>query len=202
MKNKINATITIEQSGLRKKLPAILFFISIFLSFITTYHVTGTFLDSDASSELVLAKQLSETGKILSRDWFYSTELRVLNTQLVYAPMFLVFSDWHLVRFSSALILQTIYILSYGFMLHQAGFKKSDFYISASLLLLPVSVTYGRIMLYHCYYIPHITLSFFMIGLFLGFTADNVATFSVKKCLRLGLLSAVVSLVDWAVFAS
>lgn len=174
-------------------LPKLLFLCSVILSIVTTYYVSGHILDSDASSELVLAKQLAETGNILSRDWIYSTELRVVNTQLVYALMFRIFSDWFLVRFCSALVLQAIYILSYGFMLHQAGFSKNQFYMSASLLLLPVSVTYGRILLYHCYYIPHISISFFLVGLFLGF-AGEARLSPVKGGIRLLCLLALAFL--------
>ena len=45
-------------------------------------------INSDASSEMVLARQLVQERAILSKSWFYSTELRVLNTQLVYAFFF------------------------------------------------------------------------------------------------------------------
>ena len=187
MRHKHLSAIMINLPNRFKYFPAVLFLLAVILSILTTYHVTGNYIDSDASSELVLAKQLSETGNIISRDWFYSTELRVLNTQLIYAPLFHIFSDWHLVRFSGAIILQAIYMLSYGFMLNQGGFSKSDFFLSGSLLLLPVSVAYGRIMLYHCYYIPHIALSFFLVGLFLGFV-KGAALSPVKDCIRLGFL--------------
>lgn len=56
------------------------------------------FIDADMSSELVLAKLLSEEGGILSKSWYYSTELRILNTQLIFAPLFAVIDDWSLVR--------------------------------------------------------------------------------------------------------
>lgn len=149
------------------------------LSVVTTYSATGTFLDSDAASELILAEHLSQTGQIMSRDWFYSTELRVLNTQLVYAPMFLLFDDWHMVRFASALVLQAIYILSYAFLLKEAGASRRIFFASAAILLLPVGVGYGRIVLYHCFYIPHIALSFVIVGLFLRLVQKKRAIFSL-----------------------
>lgn len=167
--------------------PQIMFLLTVILSVFTTYYVSCHYIDSDASSELVLAHQLSQTGQILSKDWFYSTELRVLNTQLIYAPLFLLFDEWHLVRFSGALILQAILVLSYGFLFHEMALPKRTFYLSASLLLLPVSVCYGRIVLYHCYYIPHIALSFLLLGLILGFPAGPDRR-SVKACLRLLLL--------------
>jgi len=76
-----------------KFLSKLLFLLSVMVSIATTYYVTGHFLDSDASSELVLARQLFESGKTISGDWFYSTELRVLNAQLVYSAMFRIFSN-------------------------------------------------------------------------------------------------------------
>ena len=42
-------------------------------------------LDSDMSSEMVLAQLLAKENAALSTHWYYSTELRVLNTQLLYA---------------------------------------------------------------------------------------------------------------------
>ena len=45
-------------------------------------------IDADNSSEMVLAKLLAEEKTFLSTNWFYSTELRVLNTQLVLSMLF------------------------------------------------------------------------------------------------------------------
>ncbi len=184
MKNRLQLP---SSQNCAKFLPKLFFLFSVIVSIATTYYATGHFLDSDASSELVLARQLYESGKIISADWFYSTELRVLNAQLVYSPMFRIFSDWHLIRFFSALTLQVAYILAYGFMLHQGGFKQNDFCISAPLLLLPVSVAYGRIVLYHCHYITHIILSFFLMGLLLGFARDTALS-PVQSILRIGMI--------------
>ena len=69
----------------------IFFILSALFSILITYFITARCIDADASSELVLAEHLAKTGQILSTDWFYSTELRVLNTQLIYAPLFWIF---------------------------------------------------------------------------------------------------------------
>ena len=45
-------------------------------------------LDSDMSSEMILGQLLARNNGILSDQWYYSTELRVLNTQLIYALFF------------------------------------------------------------------------------------------------------------------
>lgn len=135
------------------------------MSAAATFAASGTLLDGDASAELVLAEHLSRTNRILSEDWFYSTELRVVNTQLVFALLFKFFDSWRLVRFAGAMLLQGIYILSYAYFARQAGVKRQAFWLSAAGLLLPVSISYGRIALYHSYYIPHLTLGFLMAGL-------------------------------------
>lgn len=150
-------------------LPKLFFYGAVILSVFTTYYVTGHFLDSDASSELVLAQHWIDSGTILSRDWQYGAELRILHMQLVYAPLLMLCDNWHIVRFLGAIIMQALYILSYGFLIVRSGLDRNIFYYSAALLLLPVSVVYGRIVLYHCHYLPNITVSFLIVGFLLGF---------------------------------
>ncbi|MDY5100617.1 MAG: hypothetical protein SPE74_04335 [Oscillospiraceae bacterium] len=49
-------------------------------------HLYGdSWLSSDDSSEMILSRILAGEGGILTENWHYSTELRVLNTQLVWS---------------------------------------------------------------------------------------------------------------------
>lgn len=68
------------------------------------YHLTSAMFESDAASEILLAENLykNETW-ILSHDWYYSTEIRVLHNQLVIAPLFAFTDNYNL-----------IYTLSFG----------------------------------------------------------------------------------------
>lgn len=152
----------------RTLIPALLFIIVLCLSAYTTWQTSNYCLDGDASSELVLANHLNEIGKPLSSDWYYSSELRVLNTNLIYAPLFSVFSDWTMVRFVGAMIMQGLLVLSFLYLCRQAKLSAGAFFLGASLLLLPVSTAYGRFVLYHSYYMPHIALSFTIIALFMA----------------------------------
>ena len=161
----------------------IFFIFACIFTVVVTYYVTQNCIDSDASSELVLAQHLAKTGRILSTDWIYSTELRVFNTQLIYAPLFLIFNSWHMVRFTGALILQAILVLSFFAFTRLLKIESKTFFISASLMLLPISVCFGRIVLYHSYYVPHIALSLLIVGL--TFTKK----YNVIKLSLLGLLS-------------
>lgn len=159
------------------------------LSVILTYFATKYCIDSDASSELVLANHLAEVGGILTKDWGYSTELRVINTQLVYAPLFKIFKDWHMVRFFGALILQAILVGAYYVFTKATGVSKKIFCISAGLFLLPVSVCYGRIVLYNGYYVPHIAISMVIAGLVFAKNEDRSVRWIAVRTVALLILS-------------
>ena len=51
------------------------------------FHVEAE-LDADLASDLVFAEYVSEEKNPVPTGWCYSTDLRVLNTQLVFAPLF------------------------------------------------------------------------------------------------------------------
>lgn len=146
----------------------VLLLLAVIVSLFTTYYSTEYFLDGDASSELVLAEHLAREGKLLSEDWYYSTELRVVNTQLVYVPLFCIFGDWHMVRFVGAIVMQMMLAVSLWWITSLAGCSRSSKCIGASLAILPFSISYGRIVLYHTYYMPHIILGFLIVALYLS----------------------------------
>ena len=78
------------------------------------YRYTVYTLDSDASSELVLAKHLAdEGGGILSKNWYYSTEVNFLNDQLAFELMFFFTDNWRVARMGGTLILLAILLISF-----------------------------------------------------------------------------------------
>ncbi|MBR5421598.1 MAG: hypothetical protein IK115_10650 [Lachnospiraceae bacterium] len=118
------------------------------------------------SSELLLSELLSEQGGILLKDWHYSTELRVLNTQLFYMFFYLLTHSWLLSRILAGIALFAVLQSSYAFLCRQAGLG-SIFPLTAPLLFLPLTRDYVYIVLYGLFYIPHISISFFALGLLL-----------------------------------
>ena len=86
----------------RERFFQIFSFLLLFIVFIGLVFFINTRIDfllsSDDSSEMVLGKLLSTENSILSKNWYYSTELRVLNTQLFYALFFKITNNWHTVR--------------------------------------------------------------------------------------------------------
>ena len=145
----------------------LLLFFALFIN-----HYSGFFLNSDDSSELVLSKLLSDEGGIVSENWYYSTELRVLNTQLIFAPLFHVFSDWNMVRTVGSTIILLLMVIS-GWLLGKAvGFDSATAALFCVPLLLPLSQDYFMIVMARSYYAPHITISLITFAI-LFFAAEN-----------------------------
>ena len=128
-------------------------------------HTHLTFLlDSDMSSELILSKLLVTEKTILTHNWYYSTELRVLNTQLVYSFFFKLFSGWHRVRWLSILSMIIMMLAACCFLFSQLKMREL-FWVAATILVLPFSKDYFNFVLKGAYYFPHIIVSFVSVGL-------------------------------------
>lgn len=128
-------------------------------------------LDADMASEQVLAHQLAEEGGILSPDWYYSTELRVVNTQLVMAPLFRLFSNWHTVRVIGSAVLVGIGLAAYLFFARQMRLPRFGL-VGAGILCLPFCALYRQYVLQGLYYIPHLAFSFASLGCVLAAWRD------------------------------
>ncbi len=148
--------------------------------FIITFLVLCIFMNvridalitSDDASELILANLLSENGGILSSDWFYSSELRVLNSQIIWSLLFHITQNWHVVRMSGNIILYFILLMSLFFFCRKASLNKWYPYIAA-LFLLPFSSSYFEFVLKGVYYIPHIIISLLLFGLMFQFAESS-----------------------------
>ena len=123
-----------------------------------------TFVDADMSSELLLSRILAKENRILTPNWYYSTELRVLNTQLFYAFFFKLTSNWHLVRILSWISMYLMLIMVYG-LLCKAMKCEKYFACTAVFLIIPFSLGYFRYVLAGAYYIPHIAITFASLAL-------------------------------------
>lgn len=133
------------------------------------YKYINLQLNSDDASELVLAHLLAKQKRIITPDWYYSTEIRFLNTNLVYAFMFLLFPHrgWHGIRIGSLFILHVLLLLSICYLCRQSKHKECFPFIALALLM-PFSADYYYVILEGAYYIPHIVISFVTIGIIFG----------------------------------
>ncbi len=125
-------------------------------------------IEGDAATEMVLANYLSYSHELLTKEWVYSNELRVLFQQLIFTPLFSVLSDWSEVRFAGTLIMQALMLISFVFMMSRADYGRNSILPGCVMLLLPYCVVYGRIGLYQALYLPYITIGFFIVGLLIS----------------------------------
>ena len=71
-------------------------------------------LNSDMAAEMIFSRLLSEEHHLFaSPNWYYSTEFRVLYTQLCMVPLFSLFKSWHVIRCITNLIFYALLLFSY-----------------------------------------------------------------------------------------
>ena len=120
----------------------------------------GAYLDSDMASELALASHLAKEGALISSTWAYSTEVRVLSTQLVFTPLMALFPhNWRLVRTLGCLILQAALAASAYFCGRSLGARKRFALLFAGLSISVCSVVYAQMITIGAYYVPHAVLT-------------------------------------------
>ncbi len=127
----------------------------------------GMHLDSDDSAELRLGEVLSREGGVLSDNWYYSTELRVLYSQLVTSNVFRFRSGWRTVRVISTAILLSFLVASFLYLCRSLNLG-NRLVLLAPLILWPFSRTYLDIVLFGTYYVAPISIIFITLGLCLN----------------------------------
>ena len=133
----------------------------------TVYFVRARFYNtfsSDEASEMVLGNLLASEGKLISKNWYYSTELRVLNTNIFYSLFFHLTGSWHRVRLLTTVSMYLLFLLAFYGMSRVCGFRKY-FSLVAAVLFLPFSEIYFHIILKGIHYLPCMTISVLMLTL-------------------------------------
>lgn len=125
------------KNGLKKYFPVILFFVVWISVILFDYKYGKAYLDSDMASEMVLATQLNKEGVLLSKNWFYSTELRILGNAILFKPLFRLFpNNFRLVRTFAQAILLFLTSLSYYYLSSVLKNKRLNVYF-ATIMICP-----------------------------------------------------------------
>jgi len=174
-----------------KRLPLLLFILVALYSCVTVYYSSDSFVHSDIASELLLGKLLAGQNKIVSTDWCYSTGIKFIDVNLIYMSLFKFLDNWRTIHILAALIQQAIMTASYYYFCRKVKLSQNAFYLTASLLLLPVNLLYGRLVLYESYYVSCIIFSFVILGLFFSVIEHRLGN-RLWQGLRISLLLLVV----------
>lgn len=143
------------------------------LLFLNLFYLEN-WLDSDMAAEMIFSRLLAEEGGFLATDrWYYSTEFRVLYTQLFMEPLFVVCRNWHVVRLLTNLLTYAFLLGSYFYMTAPLKLRKSIQTWSALLLLLPLSETFVLHVQIGNTYMMHMILIQFVFGMFLRLSSEE-----------------------------
>lgn len=92
-------------------------------------------VDSDLASEMILSDLLNKEGSIISHNWFYSTELKVVNLQWFYRLGLLLFpDDWHLARAFGMAVTLALYAACMLFFVKCARLGRPGLWMVGTLL--------------------------------------------------------------------
>lgn len=141
----------------------------VFLMLIALNLVAGDhWIDSDMAAEMIFSKLIAEEGGLIATtNWFYSTEFRILYTQLIMVPLFHIFEDWHVIRTITNIVTYMVLLSSYFYFMKPLAIKKSTVIYSSVILLLPFSETIMTHVQMGNTYMPHMIIIFFCFGMFL-----------------------------------
>lgn len=145
-------------------------------------------INADFSSEFVLAKLISNNKFFITNKWYYSSELRVLHTQLITAPLFWICNNWDLVRTLSIII--TNILLAFAYLKFISIFNiKSRIIVCFSMvcMILPLSSVYIDIINVGMFYIPNLIMQLFLMHLFLD-CIQHIKCNNKNKCYYLKIV--------------
>lgn len=128
-------------------------------------------LDSDMAAEMRFSKLLAEEGRLIATpNWYYSTEFRVLYTQLIMGPLFRITDNWHVIRTITNLVFYGFLLASYYYCMKPLKIRKQLVILTSVILLLPFSETVMTHVHIGNTYIAHMILIFLFLGMYLRLT--------------------------------
>lgn len=156
-----------------KYIPWVVLSIVFIFTVLLNYYVQWRCLDSDMASEMVLANLLNKEGAIISKNWNYSTEVRVFCEQIWFQlGLLLSPNNWRIARLIGHSINLAILIGSFIFLLYSTSIKEKGIWI-AIVLLLPFDFWYLFFVTFGGFYICHTVALFVMLGLLLRYINNN-----------------------------
>lgn len=143
------------------------------------------YIDSDMGGEMILADLLNqERDLLLSKNWGYSTEIRVFYLQLIYRITLLIFPhNWFAARMLGQAVWLLLLVLCMLYAGHTLGLRGCGVWAAAALIC-PFGSDHLLFSLLGGFYIPHMILMLLSFALAIQF----MQSFGKKLSIRLALL--------------
>lgn len=152
-------------------------------------------IDSDMAAEMIFSKLLAEEGGLIaSSNWYYSTEFRVLYTQLVMGPLHRIFADWHVIRVITNVVFYVLMLASFYFVCGPLKIRRRNVWLCALALFVPVSEAVMTHLQMGNTYMSHVILCFVTFGLFLRL-CDREQKARLRRYIVYAVLFAVVCVI-------
>lgn len=130
-------------------------------------------MHSDTTAEVILSKLLADENKLITKSWYYSTEIRIVYSQLLMTPLFKVFSDYRLVKTLSVFIFYALLIAAYVYAGKKYELKRPWLFLGMAFLFTPLSNEYLDMMFIGCFYTSQVICTFLITGLFVKKREDK-----------------------------
>lgn len=131
-----------------------------------TFFCLNHLMHSDMAAEVLLSRLLADRGELITKEWYYSTEIRILYSQLVMTPLFYLFSDYHTVKVLCILIYLAAFVLTVRFLTARFQLSPAAGCMVLMLLLSPWSNEYLDMMFLGNFYTSQVIIMFLVTGLF------------------------------------
>ena len=150
------------------------------------------YIDSDMGGEMILADLLNqERDLLLSKNWGYSTEIRVFYLQLIYRITLLLFPhNWFAARMLGQAVWLLLLVLCMLYAGHTLGLRGCGVWAAAALIC-PFGSDHLLFSLLGGFYIPHMMLMLLSFALAIQFvhSSEKKASFCLVPLLLLALVS-------------
>ncbi|MCH5291042.1 MAG: hypothetical protein J1D88_04675 [Treponema sp.] len=134
----------------------------------STAVATNANINSDLAAEFILAKECVLEHSFLPTGYYYGTEIRTLNTELISAPIFLFTNNWLLNKtLTTFFCCVIIFFVTWHFLkvlrIESVWLK----YLISFLIFFPISYDVLYIATWGNYYIPHVVISILFLCCFI-----------------------------------
>ena len=130
-------------------------------------------MHSDTTAEVILSKLLADENRLITKDWFYSTEIRIVYSHLLMMPLFKIFDSYRLVKFLSVFLFYLLMLVAFWFVSGRFELKKQWRFLGLALFFTPLSNEYLDMMFIGCFYSSQAICTYLVLGIAAGWFAQR-----------------------------
>lgn len=92
-------------------------------------------IDADMAGAMTLAAQLNEEGALISANWLYASDLKLIGPELICRAGLMLFDSWHAARVFSAAVMLALTAAAFLYLARGAGLGTEAVWAAAAMML-------------------------------------------------------------------